>query len=269
VADAQFDVLKSFYAYDRAPLAATVDAVDDSSPYFRQETLSFAAAYGNERVPAHLLLPKNAQPPFQIVVYFPNSYARSANSSSRLDMRLIEFIVRSGRALLYPVYKGTFERGGGVPLAGVNAMRDMQVAWAKDVFRAVDYLETRSDLDSSRLAFYGSSMGAYYGPIPVALEPRFKVAVFMAGGLRFNHPQEIQPANFMPRVKVPVLLVNGEDDFSAPVAAQRRFIDLLGTEPGHKRHRMLAGGHVPNDWNGLIREVLDWLDMYQPVRNGS
>jgi pimeloyl-ACP methyl ester carboxylesterase len=202
-------------------------------------------------------------------LYFPNSYARGANSSSRLDASTFEFVVRSGRALLYPIYKGTFQRGGGLPVTGPNAQRDMQVAWGKDVFRAVDYLATRTDLDLGNLAFYGMSMGAFYGPIPVALEPRFKVAVFVAGGLRFNYPQEIQSVNFMPRVKVPVLLVNGRDDFGAPIAAQRRFIDLIGTPPGHKRLVSLDGGHVPHDWRAMIKEVLDWLDTYQPVRNGS
>ena len=32
---------------------------------------------------------------------------------------------------------------------------------------------------------------------------------------------------------------------------------------------MLDGGHVPNDFRALIREVLDWLDKYQPVRGGA
>ena len=266
VADVQFEVLKGFYAYDRAPLAAKVEAVDDSSPSFRRETVSFAAAYGGERIPAHLYLPKNARPPYQTVLYFPNAYARQTKSSSQLDMEVFEFVVRSGRALLYPVYKGTFERGGGAALTGPSAVRDMHVAWAKDVFRAVDYLETRSDLDISQLAYYSTSMGGFYGPIPVALEPRLKLAIFALAGLRFNYPAETQPVNFMPRVKVPVLLVNGRDDFLAPAAAQQRFIDLIGTSPEHKRHVMLDGGHVPNDFRTLIREVLDWLDKYQPVR---
>ena len=266
VADMQFEVLKGFYAYDRSPLAEKVDAVDDSSPNYRVEKVSFAAAYGNERVPAHLFLPKGVQPPYQTVLYFPNAYARRSKSSSQLDLSVFEFVVRSGRALLYPTYKGTFERGGGTPTAGPNATRDMQVAWTKDVFRAVDYLQTRPELDTSRLAYYATSMGSFYGPIPVALEPRIKVAIFALGGLRFNYPQEIQAVNFMPRVTVPVLLVNGRDDFSAPQAAQQRFLELLGTPPAQKRHAVLDGGHAPNDWRRLISEVLDWLDKYQPVK---
>ena len=112
-------------------------------------------------------------------------------------------------------------------------------------------------------------MGGFYGPIPVALEPRLKVAIFALAGLRFNHPAETQPANFMPRVKVPVLLVNGRDDFLAPLAAQQRLHRSDRDAAEHKRHAVLDGGHVPNDFRALIREVLDWLDKYQPVRGGA
>jgi hypothetical protein len=38
--------------------------------------------------------------------------------------------------------------------------------------------------------------------------------------------------------------------------------ELLGTPLEHKRHVPLEGGHVPSDWRGLIKEVLDWLDKY-------
>ena len=152
---------------------------------------------------------------------------------SRPDV--FDFIVRSGRALLYPVYKDTFERRRPPEPTGPSAMRDRQVAWAKDVFRAVDYLETRPEIDTQRLAYYSLSMGAYFGPIPIALEPRLKTAVLLAGGLRYNYPPEIDPSNFMPRVKVPVLLINGKDDYGASAAARQRFIELLGTPLEHKQ----------------------------------
>jgi len=105
-------------------------------------------------------------------------------------------------------------------------------------------------------------MGAYFGPIPVSLEPRLKVAVFSSGGLRYNYPPEIQTANFMPHVTVPVLLVNGQNDFSSTVADQERFLELLGTPLEHKKHVVLDGGHVPNDWRAVVKEVLGWFDKY-------
>jgi eukaryotic-like serine/threonine-protein kinase len=268
VSDELLDVYRRFYEYDRTPLNARVDSVDDSSPHWRKETVSFDAAYAGERIPAFLFLPKNAAPPYQTIVLFPNAYAVSGAPSENLDFFTFDFIIRSGRALLYPIYQGTFERRKpGTPTPTGTVRRDLHVQWAKDVFRAVDYLETRQDINLQKLGYYSLSMGAYFGPIPISLEPRIKVAVLASGGLRYNYPPEIQPANFAPRVKVPVLLVNGKDDFQTPLEAQRRLLDLLGTPAEHKRHVALEGGHAPNDWRSLIREVLDWFDKYLgPVR---
>ena len=262
VNDEVFETLKGFYSYDRTALNARVEAVDDTSPHWKKETISFDAAYGKERVRAYLFLPKNASPPFQTIVLFPNAFARQSPSSTYLDLGSFEFVVRSGRALLYPVYQGTFERRVNIPPGNLGAMRDMHIQWGKDFRRAVDYIETRRELDPSKIGYFSISMGAYYGPIPVALEPRVKVAVFASGGLRYGYPPETQPANFMPRVKVPVLMINGKEDISVPLAAQQRFYDLLGTPKEHKRHIALEGGHVPQDMRGRLRETLDWFDKY-------
>jgi eukaryotic-like serine/threonine-protein kinase len=261
IPDAELDVYKRFYTYDRTPLAARTDAVDDRAPAWRKETISFAAAYGGERVPAYLFLPKNATPPYQTIVLFPSGYARSVASSETLDLAFFDFIVKSGRALLYPVYQGTFERRRGES-SGLSELRDMQVQWAKDFFRAVDYLETRKDVDLTRLGYYSLSMGAYFAPVLLSQEPRIRTAVLVAGGLRYHLPPEIHPANFLPRTTIPLLLVNGRDDFGASVAAQERFMELLGTPSEHKRHVVVDGGHVPNDMRALIREVLNWYDKY-------
>ena len=73
----------------------------------------------------------------------------------------------------------------------------------------------------------------------------------------------------MPRVKIPVLVINGRDDFSAPYDAQLRLMELLGTPPQYKKHVTLEGGHVPNDIRELFCETLDWFDKYLgPVRQG-
>ncbi len=260
VPDSQFEVYTRFYAYDRTPLNAKVEARDDSSPYWVKEKVSFDAAYAGERIPAYLFLPKTGSPPYQTIVLFPSAYAVTVASSESLDFSRFDFILRSGRAVIYPVYKGTFERR--IDVATPSQRRDLHVQWGKDFFRAVDYLETRPEIDKEKLAYYSLSMGAFFGPIPVALEPRIKAAVFVAGGLRYNYPPEIQPANFAPRVKVPVLQINGKQDFQAPLEAQRHMWALLGTPPEHKHHVVLDGGHVPTDSRGMIKEVLNFLDRY-------
>ena len=75
VSDDVFDAYRRMYAYDAAPLEPTVESVDDGSPFWRKETVSFRAAYGDDRVIAHLFLPRNAEPPFQPVVWVPGNDA--------------------------------------------------------------------------------------------------------------------------------------------------------------------------------------------------
>ena len=75
VGDEAFRVIRSVYAYTPRELKATVDEVDNSSPYWRKEKVSFSAAYGDERVPAFVFLPKNAKPPYQALVYHPSAGA--------------------------------------------------------------------------------------------------------------------------------------------------------------------------------------------------
>jgi hypothetical protein len=43
--------------------------------------------------------------------------------------------------------------------------RDHVIEWAKDLGRAIDYVETRSDLDHEKLAYYGFSWGGTLAPI--------------------------------------------------------------------------------------------------------
>jgi dipeptidyl aminopeptidase/acylaminoacyl peptidase len=49
------------------------------------------------------------------------------------------------------------------------------------VAAAIDYLESRSDADPSRVALVGSSLGGYYAPRAAAFEPRVKACVAISG----------------------------------------------------------------------------------------
>ena len=106
---------------------------------------------------AYLFLPKIASPPYQTVVFFPAGDAFVVRSSRDMSLSGLDFILRSGRALLYPIYKGTYERTT-ADVNGTNGERDLRIAWSRDLGRAIDYLETRSDIDRTRLAFYGVSI---------------------------------------------------------------------------------------------------------------
>jgi cephalosporin-C deacetylase-like acetyl esterase len=262
VSDDTFRTYKSIYSYDRTELKPVVESVDESTEDWKKERISFNAAYGNERVIAFLFLPKNATPPFQTVIYFPGSGAFDLHSSESLEMIFIDFIIKSGRAVLYPVYKGSYERWVDLE-AGPNVFRDVVIQWSKDLGRSIDYLETRKEIDRERLAFYGLSLGAEAGPIMVSLEKRLKVAALLGGGFGTSPSlPEIDEFNFASRVTVPVLMVNGRYDFIFPLeTSQIPMFRVLGTPQKDKRHALFDTGHVPPR-NQFIKEILDWLDRY-------
>ncbi len=242
VSDEMFAAFQSFYAYDQRPLDATVHSVDDASRHYRWERVSYDAGYGGERVLANLLLPRNASPPYQVVVFFPGSEAETLDSSLIFHgLPFYEFILRSGRAVLYPVYKNMFERkipGWTFSPAG---RRDVMIQWRKDLGRSIDYIESREDLDSGRIAFYGHSLGAIYGTVLTAVEPRFAAALMLGGGVNAGTLRpEADPLNFAPRVRVPTLMLTGRDDFIRPVEThQVPLFNLLGMSEDQKRARAL------------------------------
>lgn len=139
----------------------------------------------------------------------------------------------------------------------------MNLEWSKDLGRSLDYLETRPDMDVGRIAYFGNSLGAAVGPQLIAVEPRFKAALLISGGSFEKVPAEVDSWNFAPRVRIPVLMLNGRDDFLFPVeSSQLPLFRLLGTPGKDKRHLLYEGGHGVITHSDVIKEALDWLDRY-------
>jgi hypothetical protein len=214
-------------------------------------------------VTAHLFLPRNARPPYQTVVFHPTAEAVVLTSSDDIRMSHFDFIIRSGRAVLHPVYKGTYERRLGRDPGGPNEGRDLVVQEVKDCSRSLDYLETRPDIDKTRLGVLGVSNGLFEVYV-LALDDRLKVGVVHAGGLpAWRLPAEVDPINFAPRVRQPVLMLNGRYDSGYPVELlQKPLFRLLGTPEKDKRHVLVDSGHGVGRSLERTRETLDWLDRY-------
>jgi len=266
VSDEVFEVYRDFFDYDKTPLNARVESATDDSIHWTRETVSFDATYDNQRVLAHVFLPKNIEPPYQVVVYYPSSAAIFRLTSDDLELGFVDFIIKSGRAVVYPVLWGTYERNTGLETTWPNATReysDHVVKWIQDFRRTVDYLETRPDMRLDSLGFYGFSWGGWNGPIVMALDERFETGAFLSGGIppTLARP-EASSASFASRVSQPVLMISGEHDVIRPVATyQAPMFESLGTPDPLKRHAILSGGHLPPKGE-IITEVLDWFDQY-------
>jgi len=267
VSDAVFNVYKSLYSYDKIPLDARIESVVDKDQRWRTEKVTFQAAYGNERVTAYIFLPKQWAPPYQTVIYSPGGYAIVLRSNQNVDLDLFfDFILRSGRAVVYPIYKGTYERGDGLKSDTPNAStfyRDHVIQWSKDLGRTIDYLQTRTDLEHKRIAYYGLSWGAMLGGLLPALEERIKVIALVGGGFDLHKTlPEVDPFNFAAKIRAPVLMINGRYDSEMSIdQSQTPMFRLLGTPDRDKRHAVFESGHIVPK-NFVIKEVLDWFDRY-------
>jgi serine/threonine protein kinase/predicted esterase len=275
VTDEVFRIYRDQFSYDKSDLNARIEWRDETSSEWIQERVSFDAAYDNERVFAYLFLPKNGFPPFQTVIYFPTGWATGVRSSKDIDKsdEFMPFILKNRRALLFPIYKGAYERGNDATLnamiQGSRQMTELVVKIGKDLRRSVDYLETRSDIDVGKLAYVGHSWGAALGPIMTAVEDRFKASVLRSGG--FYVPPlrpEIDQLNYVSRVKIPTLMLNGRYDFYFNFeTCGRTMFDLLGTPREQKELKVYDTDHTTPD-SEFIKETLRWLDKYLgPVKS--
>ena len=161
-----------------------------------------------------------------------------------------------------------------------------RVDWEKAASATVDFLETRSDLDASRVGAIGVSLGGYLAPRSAALEARIRAVVACGGRYnqgerdfsdrlhlpRWQHFWRIQDLD---RLKAsldastlegviqgltqPLLVIHGARDTLAPAPVARRIYDEA---PSQDKQWVLYpdGNHVCNNLPHLYRPLAaDWL----------
>lgn len=265
--DDVFHAYQLLYAYPKSPLNEKVEGVVEETADWREEKISFDTAYRGERMQAYLFLPKNVRPPYQTVLFFPSARVLYLSDSSHLgDEKFFDYIVQSGRAVIYPIYEDTYERRVKFFLPNGSQNIELTTDHYKDAARTLDYLATRKDIDNNKLAYLGVSMGSAEGvTITTLMQDRLKTVIFLDGGYFLEPPPAGgDQADFAPRLKIPVLMVNGRYDFTFSLdRSQNPLFEMLGTPPDKKQHLVLDTPHdVTEQRPQLVKAVLDWLDLY-------
>ena len=266
VDDKTFDIYRQQFLYDKNTLSSKVETTLNNEAW-TAEKITFDAGYNNERVQAWLYLPKGFKPPYQTVIFFPGSGDIYAKNYSPLSVNSrIDFILKSGRAIMRPIYKSTFERSdelqSDLPDESVF-YKDHLIMWRKDIGRSIDYLETRKDIQLDKLGYLGWSWGGYMGGVMPAVEKRIKVVVLNVGGMVMDKSlPEADQLNYLPRVTQPVLMLNGKYDMFFPVeTSQKPMFNFLGTPKENKKIIIYDAGHlVPR--TDFVKETLLWYDKY-------
>lgn len=261
------------FRYDRAlPLDTAIAAVSEADGV-RIERFSFGSTHG-ERVPAVLHRPADARRLPLIVA----GHGAGASKDEPILAALFAWLATQGFAVLAidaPLHGERPRRLRDFrdlllrPYYGLQFISQAVV----DTMRALDWAETRDDLDSGRVAFLGLSLGSIIGVPFVAMEPRVRAAVFALGGAGIMHflsglaepavradaekvAEALDPLHYAPLIAPrPVLLINGTHDEIIPPAAGHVLFSVLG-EP--RRIIWYDGGHgdIPRETIGELRDFL-------------
>ena len=280
--DREFQLVKGHFNYDKnKPFDAKVTQRKATNRW-THERHELDAAYGDERLVVNLYLPAGMSPPFQTIVYWPGATGFFQPAISSPQAEKVAFLIDSGRALVWPIYKGTYERRV-QPHWEAEWKWEYAVQQANDLRRSIDYLQAHGHkFDLSALGYYGYSWGAAHAVRAIAIEDRIKAAVLVDGGLpgprsfetsgRNPFEQlERDPIHYLSRIMIPVLMLNGRYDVNFPVEeSQKPLFELLGTEHGRKLHVLSDNSHVSAPSAERFQAALDWFDQYlSPVRRGN
>jgi hypothetical protein len=265
VDDRTFALYARQFGYDHGPLDATVESSQEAENW-TLERVSVNAAYGKERLILYIYKPRKPTPKLQPVVFFPGSGSIVESRFDPKRLGRVEFIVKCGRALVWPIYKSTYERQDGrkSDLSDESVdYKDHVIMWSRDLGRTIDYLETRPDMAADKVGFIGISWGGELAPILVAIEKRIKAVVLNVGGLAMQKAlPEADPINFLPRVHQPVLMLNGRYDMYFPVeTSQKPMFQRLGSPTADKKIFIYASGHIVPSVESTT-ETLAWFDKY-------
>ncbi len=224
------------------------------------------------RVPALLRLPLHATPPYPAVIMLHGI----GDHKDKPYMAIGDSILAAaGFAVLRPDFALHGERVQ-EPLdhktlrKHLYTVRDAIAQTVFDLRRAVDYLDSRADIDSTRTAFIGISLGGITGTVFCAVEERIELPILAlaGGGLRWALGKDafseklldmiapIEPLNFAQRLESrPVLFLNAERDEVIPKLAS---VMLQQAVPGEKEVIWYDAGHQISA-DRAFADCRDWL----------
>ncbi len=263
VSDEIFQVYKEMLQFERNEVNPVLLSTSETA-FFTKEIIKVDASYGGAPLKIFIFLPKNYNPPFQTILYFPGLDAHQSNDINDLKVNFsIDFLLKSGRAVIWPVYFATYGRGS-TNISNTILWKEAYRNILQDVQVTLDYLKTRPDLDFDKTAYFGVSWGGSIAPFILAIENRIKIgitALFGVSSMKKYRFKEFDTVDYLPRVKIPMLLLGGQYDFDYTMQEQQVFCDLLGTPETDKRWKTYESTHyIPR--SPLINESLSWLDKY-------
>jgi len=275
--DEAFQAILQFYQYNKdVSLDSVVIESLETDDYIR-EKIAFKGAEGLW-VPGYLALPKNAAPPYPCILQIHGLTLSKQdwwdNNSWHSGAPLSPKLLAEGFAVLaidYP-YHGdrsilnNFESTSRMLFRQrrIYKFRKMVINGVIDCRRALDYLEGREEIDSSRLGVIGSSIGGIMSLILTGVDSRIKVTTALVAPtlMRPIYPGQpnisaIAPYNFIRAFKGrPLLMLMGrKDDFNYTLEEAQALFDLV---QGKSKELIFydSGHRLPEEYTD---NALEWF----------
>lgn len=242
-----------------------------------RERVSFTGVQG-DRVPAYLYLP--SQPMNKKLPVLMLQYGLGGDKSDGKIAEVAQAIVNDGWSIIVIDIHGVGERSNGQQNQS-NSQQIMQFLnnfnaqsferYVGDYKKTVDYIASRPELDSSRIAYGGASWGAITGTSFVAAEPRIKAFVSIVGGGGFFGalPSAYDPAQALAQIAPrPVYLINAsQDEVIIPAFSQA----LHNVSGNNIKKRWIEANHTLDgvDLQSLASDIVDFLSQSLGVSPNS
>jgi dienelactone hydrolase len=247
--DEAFAAIRELYVYDSTtPLEARVvekkEMKDD--PGGDREKIVLRTTQGC-LVPGYLQLPKNGPGPAPCVLLLhgwsgsKENWFTDGNYISGGQTR--KSLLAAGFAVLaldaqchgdriasndFAPVNHFIDKDAGNPRKGYFTLREIYTQTVVDYRRAVDYLETRREIDATRIGVLGYSMGGTQTFMLTAVEPRIRVAVACAVPADTKKLSLVAPQNYARGIgERPFLMVMGQNDPLCGVEHARQLYALV------------------------------------------
>jgi class 3 adenylate cyclase/dienelactone hydrolase len=263
VSDEVFNVFYDQFKLEKSSIDPVILDSSRTDKWVKHE-IKIEVPYTDIPLVIFLYLPLSGEPPYQTIVYMHHGGGWEERNTERIDnqMEYNDFFIKSGRAFAWPILYGMFGRLKSKPSNELEGKHSF-ICRIMDFQMCINYLETRSDINADKFAYYGVSYGGETSPHLLAVEDRIKTGIIALFGLSYSEENPFaDQINYLPRVEIPMLLLGGRyDQWFIYDEMQVPFYNFLGTSDEHKKFIVYESTHfIPR--NELINESISWLDKY-------
>jgi cephalosporin-C deacetylase-like acetyl esterase len=259
------------FDYDQEiPLGARVVERIEEDGYLK-EKITFRGIRDN-RVPGYLAIPKNGTGPYPCVVqlhgldgskkdwWVDNNWISGGNITKKLLANGYAVLALDSEYHGERIANNNYEAPGiFIFQKGWQARGDnMIIQSVTEYRRALDYLATRSEIDTSRIGLVGVSMGGFMTFMLTGIDSRIKASVACVTPIKQDQNSVYAAFNYAPHIDQSFLMLMGKSDGVYTEKEAQQLHDLLGSN-SKELYFYNSGHRLPSEWT---EKALLWFQKY-------